>query len=145
MLGPVRRAIHEEHGRRGRHGVDDPDHRLLRDAALSAPGQGQDAGAQQGRAETGRVGHERLDRQVQEERDGRPERGDLGERDVDEDDLARDHVDAKVGVDARQDQAHQERRPHQGEEVAGTRRHRHRCGQRSACARTRTLNSKRSR
>ena len=46
----------------------------------------------------------------QQQRDGRAERGDLREREVDEDDPALDDVHAEVGVDAGQDQARDERR-----------------------------------
>ncbi len=49
-------------------------------------------------------------RQRQQQRDGRAERRDLRERQVDEDDAALDDVDAEVGVDAGQDQARDERR-----------------------------------
>jgi len=56
---------------------------------------------------------------AQEKRRRRAERGDLSQRDVDEDDLAREDVDAEVGVDAREHQAHEEWRPQDREEVAG--------------------------
>ena len=46
----------------------------------------------------------------QQQRDRRAERGDLREREVDEDDAALDDVHAEVGVDAGQDQARDERR-----------------------------------
>ena len=45
--------------------------------------------------------------------DGRTEGGDLGEREVDEDHPALDHVHAQVGVDAGQDQARHEGRQEQ--------------------------------
>ena len=45
-----------------------------------------------------------------QQRDGGAERRDLREREVDEDDPALDDVHAQVGVDARQDQAGDERR-----------------------------------
>ena len=49
-------------------------------------------------------------RQRREQRDGRAERGDLREREVDEDDPPLDDVDAQIGVDAGEDQAGDERR-----------------------------------
>ena len=55
---------------------------------------------------------------AQQERRGRAERGDLRERDVDENDLAGQHVDAEVRVNASEDQAHEERRPQDREERA---------------------------
>jgi hypothetical protein len=53
----------------------------------------------------------------QQQRDGGAERCDLGEREVDEDDAALDHVHAQVGVDAGQDQAGRERRRQEAEDV----------------------------
>ena len=49
-------------------------------------------------------------RERHQQRDGGAERRDLGERQIDEDDAALDHVHAEVGVDAREDQAGSERR-----------------------------------
>ncbi len=54
---------------------------------------------------------------AEQERRGGAEGGDLGQRDVDEDDLARQHVDTQIGVDAREDQAHEERRPQERQEI----------------------------
>ncbi len=70
-----------------------------------------------GGAQPERVRHRRLQGEVEEERRGGPERRDLGEGDVDEHDLAGQHVDAEVRVDAREDQAHEEGRPEQREEI----------------------------
>ena len=53
-----------------------------------------------------------------EQRDGRAERGDLREREVDEDDPALDHVHAEVGVDAGQDEAGQKRAERETEAVS---------------------------
>ena len=55
---------------------------------------------------------------AEHERRRRAEGGDLRERDVNEDDLAGEHVDAEVGVDAGEDQAHEERHPQDAEEIA---------------------------
>ena len=46
----------------------------------------------------------------QQHRDRRAERGDLGERQIDEDDAPLDDVHAEVGVDAGEDEAGDERR-----------------------------------
>ena len=54
-----------------------------------------------------------------ERRGRRAERRDLGQRDVHEHDLPGDDVDAQIGVNPRQDETHQERRPHQRDEVGG--------------------------
>jgi hypothetical protein len=49
---------------------------------------------------------------------GEAERGDLGERQVDEDHAAGEHVQAEIGVDPREDQAGQERQGQQVEHAA---------------------------
>ncbi len=48
---------------------------------------------------------------AEHERDGRAERRDLRQREVDEHDVAGQHLDAEIGVDADQAERHQERRP----------------------------------
>ena len=53
----------------------------------------------------------------QQHRDRRAERGDLREREVDEDDAALDDVHAEIGVDAGQDQAGDERRRQELEDL----------------------------
>src|SRR5439155_1162930 len=68
--------------------------------------------------EAERVRLPRVGLPAQEKRRGGPERRDLSEGDVHEDDLAREDVDAQVRVDAREHQAHQERRPQDREEIA---------------------------
>src|SRR5512144_3125241 len=67
--------------------------------------------------ETRRVRLPRLELVADQECGGGAERGDLGERDVDEDHLARDDVEAQVGMDAGEDQAHEERKPHQVQQL----------------------------
>ena len=61
-------------------------------------------------------------RERQQQRDRRAERGDLRERQVDEDDAALDDVHAEVGVDAGEDQAGDEGRR---EELQDVEVHRH--------------------
>ncbi len=46
-----------------------------------------------------------------------PEGCDLGRGDVDEDDLASKHVKAQVGMNAREDEAHEKRCPEQRQQV----------------------------
>jgi hypothetical protein len=53
----------------------------------------------------------------QQDRDRGAERGDLGEREVDEDDAPLDHVHAQVGVYPGEDQAGDERRREKPEDV----------------------------
>ena len=102
MLGPMGRPVHQEHCSRRRDRVDHADDGLLRDAPLAGPGQGEDRCADQCGAEAGRVGTDGLERPPDQEGRRSSESGDLGEGDVNEDHLPRDHVDPEVGVDARQ-------------------------------------------
>ena len=90
----------------------------MRDAARAAARQREHQGPEDREGQAGRVGRPRVQLEAEEEGRGGPERGDLGQRDVDEDHLARDDVEAQIGVDAREHQAHQERHPHQREQVA---------------------------
>ena len=119
MLGPVRRPVGEQHGAGRRDRVDDADHRLLGDVALSTPGEGQDEGAEDGEPEPAGIGFPGLQVEAEEEGGGGAQGGDLGQRDVDEDDFSGDDMKPEVGVDAGQHEAHQERHPHQRQEVAG--------------------------
>ena len=48
---------------------------------------------------------------------GRAERRDLRQRQIDEDDFARQHLDAEIGVDADEADRHEERRPEECERV----------------------------
>ena len=119
MLGAVRRAVGEQHGGGGRHRVDDADDGLLRHVAPAGSRERQDQGSEECRPEPERVGLPRVQIPAEEERGGGAEGGDLGQGDVDEDDLARQHVHAEIGVDAREHETHQEREPQEREELAG--------------------------
>ena len=101
MLGAVRRAVGEEHGGGGGDGVDDADHRLLRDVALAAARQGEDERAEDREDEREGVRLPGLELEAEQEGGRGAQRGDLREGDVDEDDLPRDDVEAEIGVDAR--------------------------------------------
>jgi len=94
VLDAVRGAIGQQHGAGRRRRVDDTDHGLLRDAPLAATGEGQHERADHRREEAGGVGLPGVELVAEEKRRGRAEGGDLGERDVDEDHLAREDVHA---------------------------------------------------
>src|SRR5713226_1119500 len=119
LLGAVRRTVGQEDGRRRRHRVDDADHSLLRNVPPPATRHCEHEGPEQRGGEPARVRLPRVELVAQEERRGGAEGRDLGERDVHEDDLARQHVDAEVGVDPRQHEAHEEGHPEEGEELGG--------------------------
>ena len=82
-----------------------------------APAERQDHRAHDGGGQRVGVGLPGLGVVADEERGGGAQRGDLGHRDVHEDDLAGQHVDAEIGVDAGEHQAHQERRPQDRDQV----------------------------
>ena len=110
-------AVGEQHGARRGYRVDDTDDGFLRDVPTSRPRQGQDQRADEGREESDGVRLPRVHVVADEERGGRAQRGDLGQGDIDEDDLTGQNVDAEVGVDPGEDEAHQERDPQQLQQV----------------------------
>jgi hypothetical protein len=54
---------------------------------------------------------------AEHEGNGRAERGDLGQREIDEDDIAREHLDAEVGVDTDKTHRYQEGWPEKSERL----------------------------
>ena len=112
-LGALRRAIHHEHGERGRDRVDDADDRLLRERTLPHGRHREEQAAADGERQRVPVGGGAARRVTGQQRDRDAERGDLGQREVDEDHAAREHVQAEVGVDAGQHEARQERQREQ--------------------------------
>ena len=126
MLGALRRPVdQQDRGRRGDH-VDHADQRLLRHARAPGAREGEQHGGEQCEGERIAVGREILRRVAEHEGDRRAERGDLRERQIDEDDFARQHLDAEIGVDADETDRHEERRPEKCERLA----HRAAAGQR---------------
>ena len=117
VLDAVRRAVGEEHGGCGRDRVHDTDHRFLRHVPLARAGKREDERAHDGGREPERVRLPGVELEAEEERRGGAQRGDLRERDVDEDDLAREHVHAQVRVDPREHQTHEEWCPEQREQL----------------------------
>ena len=117
MLGALRRAVDQQDRRRGRHHVDDADQRLLRDARRPRAREGEQHRREQREAERIAVGGDALRRMAEHEGDGGAERRDLREREIDEDDVAGQHLDAEIGVDADQAERHQKARPQECERV----------------------------
>ena len=109
MLVPLRGPIHDEHGRRSRHRVDDTDEGLLRNTSAMCPAHGEEPGARQREDERVPVRRVALDRVAREEGDGDPEGRRLGERQVHEDDATREHVEPEVDVDRGEHEAGEER------------------------------------
>jgi hypothetical protein len=85
--------------------------------AASAPAERQDDSAHDGGGQGVGVGLPRLGLVAEQEGGGGAERGDLRHGDVHEDDLAGQHVDAQVRVDAGQHEAHQKRRPQDRDQI----------------------------
>src|SRR6185369_4010754 len=105
---------------RGGDRVRDPDDRLLGNPRVAAADRGKDRGADEREREAGPVDGARMRiavRPGQQDRHRRAERGDLGEREVDEDDSPLDDVNAEIRVDAGDDQAGHERREQELQDV----------------------------
>ena len=113
MLGALRRAVDQEDGGGGRDHVDDADQRLLGNALRPGPCAGDEHGREQREAKRIGVRRQTLRRVPKHEGRGRAERRDLRQRQIDEDDVAREHLDAEIGMDADEAERHQERRPQQ--------------------------------
>ncbi len=117
VLDAVRGEVGQQDGAGRGRGVHHADHGLLRHAPLTAAREREDERAHERRDETRAVRLPGVKLVAEEKRRRGAEGGDLGERDVDEDHLARQYVDAQVGVDAREDQTHEEGRPQERQEI----------------------------
>ena len=110
----LRAGLAEREDRRRRcDGVGDADDGFLRDAGVSAPDRREDRRADEREQEADPVDRRRVRIAAeprQQDRDRRAERGNLRQREVDEDDAPLDDVHAEVRVDAGDDQAGDERR-----------------------------------
>ena len=102
VLGALRRAVEREHAERGRHRVDDADDRFLLDAALARARERKEDRAAERERERVPVGGFALHAVTGEDRDGEAERRHLREREIDEHDAAREHVQPEPGVDRRE-------------------------------------------
>ena len=111
VLAALRCSIDDEDGRRRGHGVDDADDRLLGHRRPARAARREQRGAAEREGERVPVGGLALDRVPGQERDRDAERRHLGERQIDEDHAARQHVQAEIDVDRGQDEAGEARRP----------------------------------
>ena len=113
MFALRRGLAHGEDRRRRCHGVADPDDRLLRNPRVFHSEGREDQCAEEGEYEADPVDDRRVRvamRDRHEDRDGRAERGDLCEREVDENDPSLDDVYAEVCMNPRENQTGDERR-----------------------------------
>ena len=133
VLSALRCTVDQQECGGGGHHVDHADQRFLRNAARPLARERQQPGGGKGEGERVGVACAALCRMSQHEGHGRPECGDLGQRQVDEHDVARENLDAEIGVDRNQAYRHQERQPQQGKCVG------HDQGAVSALARALTL------
>ncbi len=110
VLVPGRGAAEHHHrGRRG-HDVDDPDEGFLRHAHVAEPGEGEEGRADEREEERHQVGDLLVGRvHAEQDRDRDPERRDLGQGEVHEDDPALDDVQPEVHEQSRQQHERQER------------------------------------
>ena len=118
MLGALRRTIDQENRDGGRYHVDHADQRLLRQPPRPLRREGQEQRGDEREGERIRISGAALHRMTEHEGDGGAERRDLREREIDEDDLAAQHLDAEIGVNPDQAERDQERRPQQLKRVA---------------------------
>ena len=111
MLGPLRRPVDEQNGRRRGNHVNDTDQRLLRHARAPSPRERQQHGGKQSKCERIAIGRHALGRMAEHECHRRTERRDLRERQIDKDHFAGKDQDAEIGMDADKTHRHQEGRP----------------------------------
>jgi hypothetical protein len=116
VLGAVRGVVEDQDaGRRG-HRVDDADDRLLRHAPVLAAREREHGGADDRETDGQRVGHGFAGLAAEQRGDRGAEYRHLGQREIDEDDLALDHVQTEVDVNPGDTQQGQER-PEQEREL----------------------------
>ena len=111
VLAALGRLIDDEHGRRGGHGVHDPDDGFLGDGGLPRAARREERCAAQREGERVPVGRLALDRMARQERDRDAERRHLGEGQIDEDHAARQHVEPEIHMDRGQHEAGEQRNP----------------------------------
>ena len=111
MFGALRRPVDQQNGCRRGNDVDNADQRLLWDPRPPAPRECQQHSGEQREGERIAVGRDALGRMAEHEGDGRTQRRDLGQRQIDEDHFAGQYLNAEIGVDADQAHRHQKRRP----------------------------------
>ena len=100
VLGALRRAVEHQNAYRGRHGIDDTDHRFLLQQFFVRPSQRKKHGAADRKRKAIPVTRLAVDRITGKHREGKAERRDLRERQVGEYDATRQHMHAEIGVDS---------------------------------------------
>src|SRR4029077_1467190 len=100
---------HEENGHGGGHGISDADEGFLGNMAASGARKSKNGGAEKREAEADPVSAAAVRIHPRDYGDDGAQRGDLRKREVHENNATLDDVHAKIGMDAGQDQARQER------------------------------------
>ena len=111
VLGALRGAVDQQDRGGGGDHVDDADQRFLRDARRPRAREGEQDRREQREGERIAVGRRTERGMAEHEGDRRAERRDLRQREIDEHDVAGQHLDAEIGVDADEAEGHQKRRP----------------------------------
>src|SRR5467141_4655000 len=109
MLGFAGGLAHQENGHSGGHGISDADEGFLRNMAAAAARESENGGAEKGEAEADPVGAAAVRVHPRDNSHDGAQRSDLRESEVHENDASLNNVHAKIGMDAGQNQARQER------------------------------------
>ena len=117
MLGALRGPVDQQDRSCRRNHVDDPDERFLGHPRCPGARERQQHGRQQCEGQGVAVGRKALRGMTEHERDGRAEGGDLGQRQIDENDIAGEYLDSEVSVDADKTHRYQERWPEKCERL----------------------------
>ncbi len=117
MLGPLRREAGQEDHRRRRHDVGDPDDRLLGNRRVLHAREGEDERPDEGEAQREDVAGHRPVTGSEQKGHRAPQRRDLRQREVHEDDLPLDDVQTEVGVGQEDDHRRREGRHRQQYEL----------------------------
>ncbi len=118
MLGAVWCRAHRKDTRTAGDRPGHADDRFLRHVAFAHARHGKHEGANEGEAERQQVRARIVEMEVEQNRHRRPQRRELRQGQVDEDDAAREHVHAEVAVNGDQNQTRQPRHPHDGKQLA---------------------------
>ncbi len=108
VLAPLGGPVDDEHGYRRRHGIHDTDDRLLGDRAAMNAARREESSPSHREGEGIPVRRLALNGMTGQHRHREAQSGDLGQREIDEDDTSGKHVQTQVGVNAREDQARQQ-------------------------------------
>jgi hypothetical protein len=117
MLGALRGPVDQQDRSCRRNDVDDPDERFLGHARCPGARERQQHGRQQCEGEGVSVGRKALRGMAEHEGDGRAEGCDLGQREIDENDIAGEYLDSEVSVDGDKTRRYQEGWPEKCERL----------------------------